>query len=155
MSETPFDEETRGVLQDNRKEKYCQLVAMGVDPVEVGKELRLSHQLGYVWRRRLDIMQRIAEIKAQSADSAVMARVKRLERLSTIAEMEVKQPITAKEAVMAVAEINKMLGDYAPQKHQVAGEVVFRVIYDDAPKQLAYDAEAEEVEELIFGQEEE
>jgi len=58
--------------------------------------------------------------------AAILSKTQRLELLSEIAKNgNIKQT----NPVEAMKEINKMLGDYAPIKHQVAGKVRFVVSY--------------------------
>lgn len=37
--------------------------------------------------------------------------------------------------IQAIAELNKMEGTHAPQKHLAIGEIIFRVVYEDEPKE--------------------
>ena len=71
-------------------------------------------------------MSLIAEFKGKIADKG-----ERLETLTEIIRDEYKSPVTAKEKVMAVSEVNKMLGDYAPEKHAVVGDIIIEVVYRD------------------------
>jgi hypothetical protein len=41
----------------------------------------------------------------------------RKKRLSSIANKDMKEPVTAKESILAIAELNKLDGSYAPDKH--------------------------------------
>ena len=39
--------------------------------------------------------------------------------------------------IQAIAELNKMGGDYAPEKHAVLGDILIEVVYRSKPKELS------------------
>jgi len=123
-------------LPDPRRERFCQLIALGKRPAEVGRELDIPSGTVGTWCATPQVKRRIKEIKAASARKTVMDRTRKLERLSEIAESGLKEPVTGREAVMAIAELNRMEGDYAPEKHWERREVIVRVVYEDEPKKL-------------------
>lgn len=59
-----------------------------------------------------------------------MDKEQRLQRLADIASEPIRQPVTAKEVVMSIAEQNRMLGDYAPERHAVLGNFTIKVVYE-------------------------
>ena len=78
------------------------------------------------------ISQRIAELQAQiitTPDTATLQEKHQV--LTDIIREPIKRPVTAKEKVMAIAESNRMTGDYAPEKHAVAHKVIFEVVYKE------------------------
>jgi len=54
------------------------------------------------------VSQRLAELREQVISDAVMSVTERKERLSQLAREDVKKPLTGKEVVLSVAELNKM-----------------------------------------------
>jgi len=51
--------------------------------------------------------------------------------LTEIAREKRIRPATPKETVLAIAELNKMEGDYAPEKHATLGNIIVEVVYRD------------------------
>ncbi|MDP2727067.1 MAG: hypothetical protein Q8P59_05950 [Dehalococcoidia bacterium] len=51
-------------------------------------------------------------------------------RLSELAELDNSKLVSP---VAAIAELNKMDGSYAPERHLIAGEVILRVVHDSEP----------------------
>lgn len=54
------------------------------------------------------ILMRLNKLQSGVRSAAIMDKQKRQERLTVVAETEFKAPVTAKELVLAVAELNKM-----------------------------------------------
>ncbi len=61
----------------------------------------------------------------------VATKPQRLARLTQFAIADVKEPITARDAISAISEINKMVGDYAPERHAFLGEVILRIVEEN------------------------
>lgn|SRR3990167_310879 len=66
------------------------------------------------------VVARLREIRDMVAIPAVMSDVRRREVLSEIAASAHRQPIKAGDRIAAIAELNKLEGAYAPEKHAVA-----------------------------------
>ncbi len=77
------------------------------------------------------VIERKAELLAKTAPAEEMSLEERRVRLSEIAKAEFREPITAKESILAIAELNKLHGDYAPEKHAILGKVIFEVVHID------------------------
>ncbi len=54
------------------------------------------------------IKTRLAELNAQLDTSSVLHKQGRMERLTVIAQTDYKSPVTAKESILAIGELNKM-----------------------------------------------
>ena len=54
------------------------------------------------------IQTRLTELRDKAESPTIMSVTKRKERLSEIANKVIKEPTTAKESILAVAELNKM-----------------------------------------------
>ena len=78
---------------------------------------------------RPDVRMRLEELKEASASKLTMSVKEREERLSEIARQKIDVPVTAAQVTGAIAELNKMGGDYAPEKHIIAQKVIFEVRY--------------------------
>ena len=82
----------------------------------------------------VSIKARLAELQAQvreTAGTAVMSKAEIEARLSEIARNG--NPKQA-DPVMAIRELNKMEGHYAPEKHAVIGKVIFEVVHVEKRK---------------------
>ncbi len=62
---------------------------------------------------------RIAELSALADERAVAPVAERRELLSKIARHPIEMPVSAGHKLAAIAELNKMGGDYAPERKQV------------------------------------
>ncbi len=80
---------------------------------------------------KASIIARRAELEAKTAPAFEMSIQERRARLSEIAKAEFREPVTAKESILAIAELNKIGGDYAPEKHAVLGKVIFEIVHVD------------------------
>lgn len=76
-----------------------------------------------------NISQRLTELQSQITTTDIATLQEKHEVLTKIIREKVKQPVTAKEQILAIAESNRMTGDYAPEKHLVATKVIFEVVY--------------------------
>ena len=74
------------------------------------------------------------KIRLQELNAPIIERIQstkeyKLEKLENIYEQKpLPETITARNVVYAVSEHNKMLGDYAPEKHVVLQETIIRFI---------------------------
>jgi len=69
------------------------------------------------------IISRLAELRAEAAGDTIATEKERRERLTTI----LRKSESEANAIRSAAELNKMDGSYAPEKHTVAmqGDVTF------------------------------
>jgi len=118
------------------KAKFVELLTQGLSIAEAGRQAGISLSAAYRWAHDEDTVRELQKIKFHSRHKAYMDWSRKLERLSEIASSQLKEPVTGREAVMAIAELNKMEGDYAPEKHWERREVIVRVVYEDEPKKL-------------------
>ena len=58
---------------------------------------------------------------------SILSKHEKLQLLSEYARMNPKKV----NPVEAIREINKMEGDYAPEKHAVVGDIIIEVVYKD------------------------
>ena len=78
------------------------------------------------------IMERLAILRAPAAVSAQTAKEAKLQILEKIYKHEPDtDTITAQVTIKAVAEHNKMEGDYAPEKHAVLGDIEITIVHRD------------------------
>ena len=81
------------------------------------------------------IQARMAELR-QLTDSVIQsitvaATQERYKLLSQIARHQVEMPVSAGHVTGAIAEMNKMDGSYAPEKHAVAADVRILVVFEE------------------------
>jgi len=119
-----------------KKAKFIEFLTQGLSIAEAGRQVGVSMSAAYRWAHDDDTKRELQKIKFHSRQKAYMDRSKKLERLSDIASSKLKEPVTGREAVMAIAELNRMEGDYAPEKRWERKEVIVRVVYEDEPKKL-------------------
>jgi len=116
-----------------RDEKACLNIAKGMNKTEslsdAGFDSKWIATHTTRWLKRANIQARLTELQALVTTPAVASLQEKHEVLTKIIREQVKQPVTAKEQVMAIAESNRMTGDYAPEKHLVASKVIFEVVY--------------------------
>ena len=74
---------------------------------------------------------RLAELRAKVADGSIATVEERQRLLSKIARTKPQTPVSAGHVIAAAAEISKLRGDYPPEKHQVATQITFRVVYEE------------------------
>ena len=114
--------------------------------IKAGYSQKTSLSIGSDNLRNPIIQQRLFELRHALESPSIVSKAERLEKLSELVREGYKTPITAKEKVFAIAEVNKMLGDYAPEQHRIETEVVhtyFFILPDGTkvrPKELAQDA---------------
>ena len=78
---------------------------------------------------------RLLGVAAMPGGNAAVAEVKeRLEVLTQIVRKNIGEPVTAGHVVGAIAEMNKMGGDYAPEKHAILGKILIEVVFEDRRK---------------------
>ncbi|MFC2068049.1 hypothetical protein ACFLTP_03440 [Chloroflexota bacterium] len=76
------------------------------------------------------IARRLQYLRDQVAGDAIMEVQERQTRLTELARLPIKISPTAKESTLAIAELNKMTGSYAPSKQAFIGEITLRIVHD-------------------------
>jgi len=99
--------------------------------IDAGFSPRTADLTGFRLIRNDKIQARIQELHKQAEKPGIMSVGERKERLSEVAREGVKQPVTAREVVQSIAELNKMDGSYAPEKHAILGDIQIEVTYID------------------------
>lgn len=126
-----------------KQEAFCQNVFAGMSQYQAylaagysGEGLRdtIDHN-AYLLANSTQIVTRLAELRKPLQTRARLTLEERLDILAEIAKDTHKSPVTAKEKVLAIAEITKTLGDYAPEKHAFLGDLVIEVVYVDRRKE--------------------
>lgn len=82
-----------------------------------------------------DIKARIAELRQLPEDARIMDVAERRKVLSDLAQCQpLPDEVSPRERIAAIAELNKMGGNYPPEKHMVAERIVFEVVYREPPR---------------------
>ena len=82
--------------------------------------------------KNTSIIERLAILRAPAAVRALSTKAKKLEILENIYTHEpLPEQITSIDRIRAVAEHNKMEGDYAPEKHAVLGDIEITIVHKD------------------------
>jgi len=91
------------------------------------------------------IIERLNELQKAVASQKILSVVERKEKLSEIANTAIKSDmVTPDNAIRAIAELNKMEGDYAPSKHLIGQRVQFEVVYVDKTRLIENTAEPQQ-----------
>lgn len=110
------------ILAKARWELFCQGILAGKSATQAYKDAGFAGKGARSSAARLlanaDVQARIRELQQQAASATIMSVSERMERLSEIAREDVigKFGLIRQGNVQAIAELNKMCGDYAPTK---------------------------------------
>ena len=131
---------------NQRQEAFCNNILLGKSATESAKIAGYSEKTAQEQSSRLlsnvIICQRIATLQQAVTTGNIATVTERKELLTSIAKDKHKLPLTAKERVLAISELNKMGGDYAPERrdHTFNGEGLAEVLLKlrgyNPPKQL-------------------
>ena len=119
-------------LKNNRHEKFALSLFKGMSQqdttLQAGYKASRARQTASRLATMLPIVARLLELHKKAESDAIMSVRERKERLSEIARAPT---IKLYDPVRAIGELNKMDGDYAPEKHAVLGDIVIEVVYRD------------------------
>ena len=113
------------ILKNNRHELFAQAIVRGMSQtaaaIQAGYKKSRARQTAHELVTKSDILDRILELAVKTETSTVMTVKERKERLSDIAKEDIQGQYEAKRHpnISAIAELNKMGGDYAPSKVEV------------------------------------
>lgn len=83
--------------------------------------------------RNAKVQARLQQLQAEIVpDPEIVKAVirEKLEILTEIARHGIEMPVSAGHKITAIAEMNKMEGHYAPEKHAIIGDITIRIIED-------------------------
>ena len=109
-------------------EKFCLSIFTGKSgqdaAIEAGYSVKAARQIASRLLTKANIVARLQELQAKAASAKIMDVVERKERLTEIARetVEGKFGIIRQGNLQAIAELNKMEGEYAPQKAELTGK---------------------------------
>ncbi|MCK4722321.1 MAG: terminase small subunit [Dehalococcoidia bacterium] len=115
-------------LKNSRHEKFALNIFKGMPrkkaAEEAGYSPRTSDLTAYRLIRNDRIFDRIQEMHKEAASDAIMTVRQRKERLSKIAkeDIEGKFGTLRQPNISAIAELNKMEGEYPPSKLELTGK---------------------------------
>ena len=123
-------------LKNIRLERFAQaflLSSSGRYPAQdAGRAVGYTRNTSRVMAARPEVKARIRELQEASSQVAVATEVERRQLLTAIMRHQpMPEEINARDRIYAIAELNKMEGSYAPEKHVVAAKVVFEVVFQD------------------------
>jgi len=100
------------MLKNIRQELFCLAIFKGMTQkdaaIKAGYKKTWARSIASKLSTNPDITARILELGEEIKTDAIMEPKERRERLSQLAREEIKQPVTAREVVMAIGEHNKM-----------------------------------------------
>lgn len=115
-------------LHNNRHEKFALALFQGMSQKDAAIAAGYKPSRAYETASRLvrngKIAARIIELHGKASSKAILTVKQRKERLTHIAEEdnEAKVGYQRHPNILAIAELNKMEGEYAPAKVEVAGK---------------------------------
>jgi len=105
------------ILKNSRHELFVQAIVKGMSQtdaaIEAGYKKSRAKQTGHRLVTYGYIIKRREELSKLAISDTVMTVKQRKERLTGLANETNRQPVTAKEIVQSIAELNKMDGVYA------------------------------------------
>ena len=96
-----------------------------------GYSEKTAYSMGPRLLKSVEVCQRIAELQTAVVTGNIATVSERKEILTEIAKGAHREPMTARERVQAISELNKMEGDYAPEKHAVLGDIEITIVHRD------------------------
>ncbi len=79
-----------------------------------------------------EILARLRELKDAATLDVVSSKSKKLAKLEEIyTSRTIPDQATVSDKIRAIAELNKMEGDYAPEKHAVLGDIEITIVHKD------------------------
>lgn len=120
---------------NQRQERFCQNIFLGKTATDASILAGYSPSSAAVNTTKLlrntNIVARIRELQEATTSDSVATVTKRKELLTEIADEKHEEPVKAGERIRAIAELNKMEGDYAPDKHVVLGDIEITIVHRD------------------------
>jgi phage terminase small subunit len=118
-------------LKNGRHERFCLEIADGGTQTEAARRAGYAVNNPIVTYRLInypDVQARIKELREATASIRVLSIIQRKERLSFIAQAK---DAKYREAIEAIAELNKMDGAYAPARLETNHQsmAVKKIIY--------------------------
>ena len=123
-----------------KQERFAQLVAAGATQIQAYRDAGYSFNNAslnglYVNASALanntKVALRITQLRAPSARPAEASIAERREVLASIIRDDHRTPLTAKEKIYAIAELNKLDGSYPAEKHAILKDVRISVVYEN------------------------
>lgn len=123
------------ILKNNRHEKFTLALVNGMSQTDAAIEAGYKKSRARFTGSRLatisNIIKRREELSKLAQSKTIMSVIERRERLSELGREPIRQPATAKEVVISIAELNKMGGDYPPSRVEVEpGETLAPMLLD-------------------------
>ncbi len=126
-------------MLNQRQEMYALLLYQGVNQNKAyvdagfasGTEMTVAANASRLANSD-KIIARITELRAPAVERIASTKEAKLKVLEKIYTHEPdSDTITGMVVTRAIAEHNKMAGDYAPEKHAVLGDIVIEIVHKD------------------------
>ena len=121
-----------------KQEAFCVFYFISKKPgesyIQAGYSPNFASENAANLLKNTKVQERLAQLQASippTEAQAIAIVSERLRLLTEIARHGIETPVSPGHKIMAVAEINKMLGDYAPERHAFIGEVTLRIVEDN------------------------
>ncbi len=122
-------------LKNARHEKFVLNLVKGMTQTQAAIEAGYTPSRARFTGRDLatnsHIIARREELQESTASKDVLTVTQRKERLSELASENNKGQFGLNRSpnITAIAELNKMEGSYAPEKHAILGDILIEVVY--------------------------
>ena len=111
--------------------KYFELGNATKAALIAGYNPRTARRIASENLTKPDIRERMTELNKPVMDSTIATVKERQERLSVFVREDIngQHGVVRHSNIQAVAELNKMGGDYAPEKHRIELDLPVNIIY--------------------------
>ena len=121
---------------NQRQERFCQNIFLGKTATDASILAGYSPSSAAVNTTKLlkntKIIERLAEMNTPVVSRIQSTKDKKLTTLEKIYSHEpLPDQITPRDRIKAIAEHNKMEGDYTPEKHAVLGDIEITIVHRD------------------------
>lgn len=138
-------------LKNARHEKFVLNLLKGMTQTEAAIQAGYASSRAYETSselvRKSKIIARREELQVATATEGVLTVTQRKERLSELAKEDNTGQFGLNRSpnISAIAELNKMEGSYAPEKHAILGDILIEVVYreDHGQERTSEDQETE------------
>ena len=124
---------------NQRQERFCQNIFKGMTATDAAIKARYAIRYAATNTDKLlkttKIIERLAEMNTLVVSRIQSTKDKKLATLEKIYSHEpLPDQITPRDRIQAIAEHNKIAGDYAPDKHAVLGDIEITIVHRDKGK---------------------
>lgn len=122
-------------MLNQRQERFIQNTLLGKSATKAAEDSgyspKTAYSIGARLLKKVEIQQRLAALQLVVSNGNVATVTERKEKLTEVIRVKLPDKVSAKERILATSELNKMGGDYAPEKHAVLGDIEITIVHKD------------------------